>query len=245
MRELESVLSFLTILPLKSYELQEVSKNAFLFPLVGGMIGILSGIVALLLRNFLSYTVSGALTFGFILLFTGLHHTDGLLDFGDGLMIQGNKNAKLKAMHDKRLGVGGFVLGFLVLLTTFLCISEVLKLEDGFIILALISSEALAKFSMNTLSFFGKSASKGIGSYFLEEMNLKRYIFSLIFTLSISSTLKIFGIFLVIFTISFCFFLNWLSNRNFGGVTGDVLGASNEVLRMLVLLIILGKEAIF
>ena len=38
---------------------------------------------------------------------TGIHHTDGLADFADGLMTKGTKEKKRKAMKDLSVGSAG------------------------------------------------------------------------------------------------------------------------------------------
>ena len=42
-----------------------------------------------------------------LLWMTGLHHTDGLLDFGDGVMVHGTAEHKIEVMHDQLTGAGG------------------------------------------------------------------------------------------------------------------------------------------
>ena len=42
-----------------------------------------------------------------IALMTGIHHTDGLADFADGLMTKGSKEKKRKAMKDLSVGSAG------------------------------------------------------------------------------------------------------------------------------------------
>ena len=62
---------------------------------------------------FLPDIVAGALVFALLLWMTGLHHTDGLLDFGDGVMAHGTPEHKIDVMHDQLTGAGGLSLGIL------------------------------------------------------------------------------------------------------------------------------------
>ena len=94
LKKIKNLLSFLTIIPVGMDPdcLTDSADYMYLFPLVGAIIGLLAGLFAWLLLKILPSLVAGILTLGVILLLTGLHHTDGLLDFGDGIMYQGIPN---------------------------------------------------------------------------------------------------------------------------------------------------------
>lgn len=54
------------------------------------LIELLASAFSWFLYNFLDPIFVSVLTLGFILLIAALHHANGLLDFGDGLMYQGS-----------------------------------------------------------------------------------------------------------------------------------------------------------
>src|SRR4030067_1618474 len=118
LKELKNLLSFLTIIPFRMDEnfLRDSARFMFLFPLVGAFIGLLDGAFGWMLQYFLPSLVVGALILGVLLLLTGLHHTDGLLDFGDGVMAQGSAERKIEIMHDQLTGAGGLTLGIMTYL---------------------------------------------------------------------------------------------------------------------------------
>ena len=86
-----------------------------LFPIIGAAIGFVNGALVWALQPFLPSLVVGMLGLGFILLLTGVHHTDGLLDFGDAVMYHGSPEDKMRVMHDPQTGAGGLSLGLVVL----------------------------------------------------------------------------------------------------------------------------------
>lgn len=242
---LKGVLKFLTIFPIKvkkEYEsLEKIAEYLYFFPIVGALIGFLSGIFSWALFKVLPSLIVGVLTLGFISIITGLHHLDGLLDFGDGILAHKSKIEKIEIMRDPRIGTGGFFIGFIVFSITALCISS---LNDiNFIaIKGLMVSEVISKFGMVFTMFLGKEACKGSASSFIKLMHSKnrnlRLLLTFIFTLVlISPLLKIFSLIILFFGMLFCSFIVKISNKNFGGITGDVIGAVNELLRMIVLAI--------
>jgi len=243
LKEIKNLIAFLTIIPLGMDPdcLTDAANYMYLFPLVGAFIGLLAGIFAWLLLNILAASIVGILTLGFILLITGLHHTDGLLDFGDGIMYQGPPEKKIEIMHDQQTGAGGLALGLMTILTTTFCVAQ---LNQNFIIQSLIVSEVSAKLAMVVMAWVGKSAHKGMNTYFVNAMHGQyrslRLILALLIAFSIAlSLLSVRGFAAAITSLAVALILTLISNRHFKGVTGDVFGAGNELSRLGSLIAIL------
>ena len=64
--------------------------------------------------NFPLIFLIAAIVYGFLLLINGFNHFDGLMDFGDGVMVHGSPEKKLSIMKDPMTGVGGIATGFIV-----------------------------------------------------------------------------------------------------------------------------------
>lgn len=218
-----------------------VQAAAFMpaFPLIGAMIGLMCGALVWTLEAFLPSMIVGFLGLGFILLLTGVHHTDGLLDFGDGAMSHGTKKVKLRIMRDPSTGAGGFGLGLIVLGTTALSVAAI---DRGLVIQSLIVSEAAAKLSMVFQAAMGHAAHKGMSTPFVEAMHKLRGLrlsVALAIQLVISITLLQFlGLALTAAALIVAVTMLIISMRMLGGVTGDVMGATNDLTRMLCLLLV-------
>ena len=243
LKEIKNLFSFLTVIPLGMDEdmLAIVAKNMFLFPLIGAFIGLLAGLFGWLTSQFLPSLVVGALVLGVLLLITGLHHTDGLLDFGDGVMAHGSPERKIEIMHDQLTGAGGLSLGIMTLLITAFSITE---LDAGTIIQGLIVAEVSAKLAMVIGASAGKAVHQGMNSSFLEAMHGKKGVARLIVALMISfgialPLLWLAGAVVLLAGIVTSLIMVGISHRNFKGVTGDVLGATNELARMVSLITLL------
>jgi len=243
LKELKNLIAFLTIIPVGMDLdcLTDAANCMYLFPLVGAFIGLLAGIFAWLLLHILSALVVGILTLGFILLLTGLHHTDGLLDFGDGIMYQGTPEKKIEIMHDQQTGTGGLTLGLITILTTAFCIPQ---LNQNLIIQSLIVSEVSAKLAMVIIAWVGRSAHKGMNTYFINAMHSQYRNLRLVVALFIAfviaiALLRVVGFTAVIAGLAVTLVLIGISNRHFKGVTGDVFGAGNEFARLASLIAIL------
>ena len=236
LKEVSSVFSFLTIIPSNNTNLETVAKYMHVFPIIGIVIGLLIGSIGFGLSFFLDPMIVALLVVGSIAVITGVHHTDGLADFADGLMTKGTKNKKLKAMKDLSTGSAGIVSVVLYVIGAIIALS----LTSGFALFqAILLSEILAKFSMVLMASIGQSAAVGSNSPFTQIMKDKKRlavagIITIIPLVVIGGTV---GLILFGASIAVTIFLVYLSARSFGGITGDVLGATNELTRLSSLLI--------
>ena len=236
------IISFLTIIPIgkfgKSDSLDNISKKMFLFPFIGLLIGLLT-IPAVLISFYLfNQFVSAFIVTIFIIVLTGIHHTDALADFADGIMVRGNKEKKYNVMHDPRIGaagtvaISGYVIGMVI------AISSITSLDR--LMVAIILSEIMSKYSMVLQSHYCESAWDGYSSLFTKNMKSKKKIaiatIITIVLIVLISNMSVIGLQIFIVGIICCFIIIYISKKNFGGITGDVMGATNELVRLCSLL---------
>jgi adenosylcobinamide-GDP ribazoletransferase len=216
--------------------LENIAKYMYVFPIVGIVIGLLIGSFGFGLSFILEPLLVSLLVVSSIAIITGIHHADGLADFADGLMVKGSKDKKIKAMKDLSTGSAGIVGIVLYLVGLIITIS----LMNGFdLFKAILISEILAKFSMVLMASLGNSASLGSNSPFVKIMKDKKklgaaFVIMLIPVIVIGGTT---GLVMLGVTVTLTIFLLALSTRSFGGITGDVLGATNELSRLASLMV--------
>jgi adenosylcobinamide-GDP ribazoletransferase len=248
-KELKNLLSFLTIFPVAMDKdmLIDCAKGMWAFPLIGAFIGLLAGVFGWVAYQFVPGIVVGGLVLAVLLLITGLHHTDGLLDFGDGVMAHGTPEHKIDVMHDQLTGAGGLSLGIMTMLISALAIGQVTgngQFKIPLIIGGIIAVEASAKLSMVVMGWAGKSVRQGMNSPFLEAMSGSkgdlRLIVALVLTFSVALVLLHWaGAFVVLTGIITSLVMVAVAHTHFKGVTGDVFGATNEITRMICLIVLL------
>jgi adenosylcobinamide-GDP ribazoletransferase len=231
MKAILSLLQFTTILPLgKQQELESFARHSYLYPLAGYFIGALVAVPVFFIAD---RTIAAAISIALLLLITGAHHFDGLLDLGDGLMAHGDREKRVRALTDRNVGAGGIAAGIAVTLLLFAGLQSAPS-----IVFALVIGEVCAKFSMAFLTTYGKPFRQGIHS------NLHQYsqvwFPAISFVLCIPliliplAPIKIMGAFLAMILCPMV--LLAVSERLFGGVNGDVAGASNEITRACAIL---------
>ncbi len=239
---LKNSFAFLTIFPV-GMDADGIAKAASympVFPFIGAVIGLIVGVAVWLLEMIFPQLLSAVIGMGLLLLINGVQHMDGLLDFGDGLMFHGPRSGKLRVMRDPTTGAGGFALGLIVLLATAISLGA---LPSQRVAPTLIVSEASAMCAMVLATAAGKSAHKGMNSVFVQAMHKRRGLrLSLSYTITLGISLLILrsvGLIVVIGATFTGLVMVLVSNRNFGGLTGDVLGATSEIARTVALLLVL------
>jgi adenosylcobinamide-GDP ribazoletransferase len=233
MKPLLSLLQFTTILPLgKPQDLESFARHSYLYPCAGYIIG---GLISIPVFFIADRIIASAVAIAALLLITGVHHFDGLLDLGDGLMVHGDKERRIHAMTDRQVGAGGFAFGIAVTLLLFAGL-----IASSSIIVAILIGEVCAKFSMVFLTAYGTPFREGIHSY-LHTFSKPSFPFiAALFCIPLVflpvSPVQIAGAFL---TMVLCpALLLSISQRLFGGINGDVVGASNELTRAVVIIVI-------
>ena len=222
---------FFTRIPIKwsffSDKAPDLTKAAWAFPLVGFLIGGLSGLLGdfliyLGLSVFLSCIV--AITMSVIL--TGAFHEDGLADTADGLGAGGSPERINKIIHDSRLGTYGVIALILGLLTRLGLLSTLA--EYGYSLASILSvGFASGKLAIIfTRIFFNSSRFAKMGSIvgIISHKNL--FLATMIWALPTSVIFPFYGILLGGLLMAFIISIIGLkSKKALGGITGDILGA--------------------
>ncbi|HVP96669.1 adenosylcobinamide-GDP ribazoletransferase [Methanoregula sp.] len=229
MKSVLSLLQFTTILPLgKPQDFNLFARHSWMFPVAGYVIALLVAIPVFFIRDTM---LASAVAVAGVIVLSGAHHLDGLLDLGDGLMAQGDKDKRVRALTDKYVGAGGIAAGLVVTLLLFAGLHAAASL-----ISVLIIGEVAAKFSMSFLTAYGTPFKEGMHSYL--HRSAKPYFPFLSFLLCIPLILLPVSPFRLVVALTVMILcpvgLLILSERLFGGVNGDVVGAANEITRALV-----------
>lgn len=237
---LKALFGFLTIIPVGMETIDAISKYFFLSPLIGLVIGLIVGILGFISNVFLPQYISGFLVLISIQLMTGFHHLDGLLDFSDAAMARGDTKRRIEIMHDMYTGAAAVGSAVIVLTLTGLAFGG---FSSWNILKAAIVAEVVAKESMVLTAYLGKLPNyKGMGFFVVESMKNKHIK-------ALCSTLICAAIGFLLFGISFLWILSAMSitvlilksyaNTTLESITGDVMGATNEINRMIALIMIL------
>ena len=199
----------------------------------------------LVLVNFVVHVPSGlllqfvppAMTLAFLLVLTGFQHFDGLVDLGNAV--------GLKRVEDRREIAHRWVVTYrgalLAIFVEFSAFAGLFLLNWSFALRGLIVAEVAAKLAMVTITWHGKPAHVGLGARFLGQakrnLNVLAYVFSFVIGFAF---LGLAGLLVIGATVLLGLLMEGVGNSVFGGVSGDMIGATNEATRAMTLVLIAG-----
>lgn len=216
---------------------EDFSTSLFYFPLVGLSLGGLLAIMAHYLSPFFSSLPLAALMLFVLVLLTGALHLDGLADLCDGLGAGGSRARILSVMKESQIGAFGVIAVVLILLLKFSLFYELVNRGtlSGFFLMGLLS-----RWAMVFAAFLGKYPRKsGTGLAFIGKLSFTRCLLTSLCTMVICwLILSGSGLMaMVVITVVTLSFVRTLQSKT-GGLTGDALGALNEISEVVVLIFV-------
>ncbi|KZX09885.1 adenosylcobinamide-GDP ribazoletransferase [Methanobrevibacter filiformis] len=235
------LITFSTILPLNFHtRIEDMAKFTWFWPFISGGVGIIGLIISYFTIEILKLSplLSAILIYSFYLLFNGFHHLDGLMDFGDAVMAHGSPERKIAIMRDPMIGTGAVALLIIVGFISIGAIDSILTLK---LFGAILIGEISGKIGLITCALSSKPGVDGTGKFFIENMSVFKYLIAILITAIISYLILSYaGVFGILGGMLGGGIVAYISKKQFKIATGDVLGASNEIGRMIsfVLMII-------
>ncbi len=237
---MRALFSFFTLLPSeRNATLGEAARTSHLLPLVGLATGLPGA--ALLLAGIFPPGVAAALALAVALLAAGLHHTDGVLDVGDALMVRGAPARRREVLKDHRIGAGGLGALFFVYAPALAALAAVADVSPYLAAISFLASEVAARSAMLLTLLFGRPATEGSSSvHFVCALKVKsRRTSAIVLALALPAVIALplgWGALAVLLAAPAVALLALrVSAAAFGGISGDVSGATGELARVVLL----------
>jgi adenosylcobinamide-GDP ribazoletransferase len=239
---LRALLSFFTVYPFRGGSLEQAARSAYLLPFVGILTGA-PGAAALLFGYVAPSGVVATLALGAVLLAAGLHHADGVLDVGDALMVRGDHTRRREVLKDARAGIGGIGALFFVYAPALAALVALAEASPARAAIALLAAEAAVRSAMLLTLAFGKPAEAGSSSVpFVRSLKGWRrtagttlaLVLPVILLLPLGGVVYLAAVSAPIVALAALH----LSRHAFGGIGGDVSGATGEAARTVLLVIL-------
>ncbi len=250
---LKGMFSFFTMIPIniEQKHMDDMNRYFWLVPVIGLFYGIFAALIFVLANEYLTTFIAAAVTLFLMAFMNRFLHLDGTIDIGDGLTVAGDQEKHVRALKDTLIGAGGMAAGLFVVLLTF---SEYVSLGSVSFLFFGLSAEILARNAQVSAAAFG-IAGHGMAGDSVRYTTAKSLILSSILTVAllalsyfVSTVITkevlngvvddayLIGIIIGFFvSIVWGFIMSRIANRNFGMVNGDVLGATNETSRVIIL----------
>ena len=230
-RQFWLALSFLTRIPVPKFvhlEGAQFAESAWAFPLVGGLVGGVTTSVYLSMAWLgMVHGIAAWVAIAVEFLLTGGLHEDGLADTADGLACGRNREEKLSIMRDSRVGTYGVLALMVVLTLRTKCMAQFgYDAWWYFISLSACSRACMVAlmYSLPNARADGLAANAGKPG---------KYVTLIAILLGVAPFLMI-GLWrpmaaCLIVAIATYFIMSFIIKKHFGGITGDVLGAMQQI----------------
>ncbi|MFD2890789.1 adenosylcobinamide-GDP ribazoletransferase [Flavobacterium chuncheonense] len=225
-----------------------LNKATRYFPLIGWIVGLISGTTYFLMAPLLGTEIAVVLSMVAGILTTGAFHEDGFADVCDGFGGGWTKEKILKIMKDSAIGAYGAIGILLLLLLKFAALVQLLDNYASFfdVIVVFITAYAISRWIASTIIFTSEyvredelSKSKPIAKAYTWREVVGTGFFGLLpFVYFVAQDVKFSIAILPVFLIRLYmerYFKKWI-----GGYTGDCLGATQQVCEVVFYLSIIG-----
>ena len=234
---------FLTTIPLSRTHHEptapELAASMAWYPVIGLLIGGVLIVADLGLTVVLAPAGVNVLLIVLLVLFTRGLHQDGLADTLDGLAGGRTPAERLSIMRDPHIGAIGATGLFLSLILRY---AGLMALPLDLRLPAVVCMPAMGRWAMVTLAWISPyaRAEGGLAAPFLTHLSWRHVTVStVVLTIALAGCFGAVGACLIVLAGALTILAGWWACRNwFGGITGDTLGAVNEVIEILFLLFV-------
>lgn len=241
-----AMLSFISRLPVparwsQGLEFEQYSRGIVMFPLIGVVLGGLTGLVFMALQTWCGIPLAALFSVLTLALLTGGFHLDGLADTCDGVFSARRRERMLEIMRDSRLGTHGGLALIFVLLAKVLVVSE-LALRGTPMLAALTTACVAGRGTAVLLMYRHRYArEEGLGNVFIGKVTGRQTCVTLGLAAILAAVLLpgMRGVAALVVAMVAIFILGQLLKRTLGGQTGDTLGAAIELGELIFLLALL------
>jgi adenosylcobinamide-GDP ribazoletransferase len=232
-----AAIMFLTRLPVgrfHEFREEDVASSTIYFPIVGALIGLAGGL-ALLTSAALPAFVAVLISMLVTVCLTGGLHEDGLADSADGLIGGQDPQRRLEIMKDSRIGAyGALALWFsltakLILVQSLLAASLVTAISATVIAHCLGRAATVALLTCLPYARIEYSKSSNFGNKVTFRQLALVLVFSVILSLLL---LGLQGVFCLTAALAISFVCGLYFKDKIGGITGDCLGAANQLVEL-------------
>lgn len=229
------MLQLFTKVPVKKeidYDQKKFSRGVIFFPLIGLVIGIIVSLPTFAAERYFGREVSAVIMMISAAAVTGGLHLDGLADTMDGILSARKRDKMLLIMKDSRIGTHGVLA---LIFTIFVKYQFLLKIEDRLFMFMVIALPVAGRSAIGLMLLRSRYAREdGLGNLFIGKtedfLSLASGVFGM---LIIYGFLGINGIAAFAITLLFIALFRRRLDQILGGLTGDTLGAINEMAELV------------
>lgn len=233
MRTFLAAISFLTIVPVAGSV--PPGRAAIFFPIVGAILGAAGAGLFIAASLALPISLAALLTVTFWTMISGVLHEDGLADVADALRAGRSPEKMLAILKDSRIGTYGAVAIVLSLVARWQALQHI---PAPRILVVCIVAQAVPRAAMVALAWVSRPSGDGLGLAFSSSLTTTGALIAMAQGVAASmlpgwraGLLIIAGTYLIVRGARGYFY------KRIGGVNGDCLGATEQLLEIFILIL--------
>ncbi|CAN5727992.1 MAG: adenosylcobinamide-GDP ribazoletransferase [Ilumatobacteraceae bacterium] len=231
-----AAVQFLTRIPVRLRRAPDLAAAVVWFPVVGALVGGVAGVIVAGLEDFIAPSAAAALGVLAGVLITGAFHEDGLADFADAVAGGSTPERRLEILQDPRHGTYGVaaLAGSIVL--RILCVAA-LAPSPAPALAGLVAAHSLGRgAAVAVMGWAPLARSDGLGAAYTTRVGPAQAAIGGAVAVALAALAT--GWWAVPLTVAAALsavVIVALARRSLGGITGDVLGAIEQVAECAVL----------
>lgn len=228
MRGLITAIRTLTVLRVPGKDAENFSESLYFFPVIGGLVGALQAAVMFLVNRYTQWPELAVFAgLAVSLLVTGGLHIDGLADIFDSLG-GATRERRLEIMKDSRVGVYGVAGVVLCLLAKYICLVRIAGAGNFTSVIGVCVIARVVQVAMIVTMPYARA--EGTARLFVSGAG-GRHLLAAVLTgvLLVWLMMGTHGLVLFLVLALAAALIRMWARRHIGGVTGDVIGFSNEM----------------
>jgi adenosylcobinamide-GDP ribazoletransferase len=227
-------IGFLTILKTPGANVPPGRAAAY-FPLIGAGIGAAGGVLFLLASRALPLSIAALITVAFWTIISGVLHEDGLADVADAMRAGRTRERMLAILKDSRVGTFGAVALILSIAARWQAVEH---LATPAIVVVCLMAHAVSRAAMVTLAWISRPSGEGLGAAFSSTLTTGPAVAAIVQGVAAAFLLGwrpgltiVLGAYFIIRGARAYFY------RRIGGVNGDCLGATEQLVEIFILVL--------
>jgi adenosylcobinamide-GDP ribazoletransferase len=236
-------IQFLTRVPVRTATAVPHERTVPWFPIVGLLIGAALGGLAAGLGELVPMSVAAAVTIAAGLLLTGAFHEDGLADVADAFGGGWTRERRFEILADSRHGTYGVSALAASVVVRVVALAALAGPAVAFA--GLVAAHVLGRTAaVGALATLPPAAESGLGADVASSMRRGGLVIAIVAGAAITvAAVGWWAAPMIVATGVGTAAVGWLAVRKIGGIAGDVLGAVEQVVECLVLVVATGLAA--
>ncbi len=236
LRGLVTAVRTLTILPMPGKDAKDFSSSLYFFPFVGALLGLAVGAAVYLINAYTGWKELGAVV-GILISAraTGCLHSDGLADVCDSFG-GSTRERRLAIMKDSSVGVYGVVGLIISLMLKYLCLMQLNSYELLIVVPVAFAISRTAQVGVMVRMPYARA--QGTAGSFVQNAGLRHLAVAAVLALIFAWFMAwLTGMILAAVALLIVAVMRVWTRKAFGGVTGDVIGFTNELVEVATLVV--------